>query len=180
MALSIWCWLRACHFLQSSRTEAQRPIFRLPVGTRPAVLRKPHKPPTRARRAGIGVLSVRSTCVLNKIGIFPPCCVLVQLLHLPVIVLLECRLNRSDCEQQVAIAFAAILRRNYRRFCDEQTAFFERPDVFANRVRTQPNRITDFSLAWPALESLPIFAEQKVGVDRDFRCAQTQRENLLR
>ena len=98
VTLSIWCWLRACHFLQSSRTEAQRPIFRLPVGTRPAVLRKPHKPPTRARRAGIGVLSVRSTCVLNKIGIFPPCCVLVQLLHLPVIVLLECRLNRSDCE----------------------------------------------------------------------------------
>ena len=45
-----------------------------------------------------GVLAVRSTCVFNKIGIFSPCCVLVQLLHLPVIVLLECRLNRLDCE----------------------------------------------------------------------------------
>ena len=31
----------------------------------------------------------------------------------------------ADCEQQVAIAFVAILRRNHRRFCDEQTAFFE-------------------------------------------------------
>ena len=89
-------------------------------------------------------------------------------------------MNRSDCEQQVAIAFAAILRRNHRRFCDEQTAFFERPDVFANRVRTQPNRFTDFSIARPALERLAILAEQQVGVDRDFRCAQTQRENLLR
>ena len=66
--------------------------------TRSAAPRKPHKPPTRARRAVTGVLSVRSTCVFNKIGIFSPCCVLVQLLHLPVIVLLECRLNRSDCE----------------------------------------------------------------------------------
>jgi len=40
VALSIWCWLRACHFLQSSRTEAQRPIFRLPVGTRPGCAAK--------------------------------------------------------------------------------------------------------------------------------------------
>ena len=35
-----------------SRTSAQRPVFRLPVGTRSAVPRKPHKPPTRARRRG--------------------------------------------------------------------------------------------------------------------------------
>ena len=83
---------------QCSRTSAQRPVFGLPAGTRSAGLRKPHKPPTRARRAVTGVLAVRSTCVFNKIGIFSPCCVLVQLLHLPVIVLLECRLNRSDCE----------------------------------------------------------------------------------
>jgi hypothetical protein len=109
-----------------------------------------------------GVSAVRSTCVFNKIGIFPLCHVLIQLLHLPVVVLLKRRLNRSDCEQQVAIAFAAILRRNHRRFCDEQTAFFERPDVFVDRVRTQPNCITDFPIARPALESLPIFAEQKV------------------
>ena len=46
------------------------------AGTRSAGLRKPHKPPTRARRAVTGVLAVRSTCVFNKIGIFPPCCVL--------------------------------------------------------------------------------------------------------
>ena len=45
-----------------------------------------------------GVLAVRSTCVLNKIGIFPLCHVLIQLLHLPVVVLLERRLNWSDCE----------------------------------------------------------------------------------
>ena len=83
---------------QCSRTSAQRPVFGLPAGTRSAGLRKPHKPPTRARRAVTGVLSVRSTCVLNKIGIFPPCCVLGKLLHLPVIVLQECRLNRSDGE----------------------------------------------------------------------------------
>ena len=36
-----------------------------------------------------GVSAVRSTCVFNKIGIFPLCHVLIQLLHLPVIVLLE-------------------------------------------------------------------------------------------
>ena len=32
-----------------------------------------------------GVSAVRSTCVFNKIGIFPLCHVLIQLLHLPVI-----------------------------------------------------------------------------------------------
>ena len=52
------------------------------MGTRSAASRKRHKLPTRARRAVTGVLAVRSTCVLNKIGIFPPCCALVQLLHL--------------------------------------------------------------------------------------------------
>ena len=45
-----------------------------------------------------GVLAVRSICVFNKIGIFPPCGILVQLLHLPVIVLLERELNWSDGE----------------------------------------------------------------------------------
>ena len=85
-------------FLQHSRTSAQRPVFVLPVGTRSAELRKPHKPPPRARRRGSGVFAVHSTHVFNKIGIFSPCCVLVQLLHLPVIVLLERELNWSDCE----------------------------------------------------------------------------------
>ena len=85
-------------FLQHSRTSAQRPVFGLPAGTRSAAPRKPHKPPTRARRAVTGVLSVRSTCVLNKISIFPLCHVLIQLLHLSVIVLLERELNWSDGE----------------------------------------------------------------------------------
>ena len=85
-------------FLQHSHTSAQRPVFVLPVGTRSAWLRKPHKPPTRARRAGIGVLAVRSTCIFNKTGIFSPCRVFIKLLHLPVIVLLKCILNRSDGE----------------------------------------------------------------------------------
>ena len=85
-------------FLQHSRTSAQRPIFGIPVGTRSAAPRKPHKPPTRARRRGSGVFAVHSTHVFNKIGIFPPCGILVQLLHLPVIVLLERELNWSDGE----------------------------------------------------------------------------------
>ena len=85
-------------FLHRSRTSAQRLVLSPLVGTRSAGRRKRHKPPTWARRAVTGVLAVRSTCVFNKIGIFSPCCVLVQLLHLPVIVLLECRLNRLDCE----------------------------------------------------------------------------------
>ena len=127
-----------------------------------------------------GVFAVRSACVFNKIGIFPPCRVLSKFLHLPVVVLLERHLNWPDGESQIAVALAIILCCNLRWLCDEQTAFFERPDVFANRVRTQPNRFTDFSIARPALERLAILAEQQVGVDRDFRCAQTQRENLLR
>ena len=85
-------------FLQHSRTSVQRPVFGLPAGTRSAGLRKPHKPPTRARRRGSGVFAVHSTHVFNKIGIFPPCGILVQLLHLPVIVLLERELNWSDGE----------------------------------------------------------------------------------
>ena len=89
-------------------------------------------------------------------------------------------MNRSDGEEQIAVARFSILCRNYRRLRDEQLVFFERPDVFADRVRTQPNRFTDFSIARPALERLAILAEQQVGVDRDFRCAQPQRENLLR
>ena len=89
-------------------------------------------------------------------------------------------MNRSDGEEQIAVARFSILCRNYRRLRDEQLVFFERPDVFADRVRTQLNRFTDFSVAWPALESLPIFAEQKVGVDRDLCRAQTQRENFFR
>ena len=112
-------------FPQCSRTLAQRPVFWCPVGTCSAASRKRHKLPTRARRAGIGVLSVRSTCVLNKIGIFPPCCVLGKLLHLPVIVLLKRRLNRSDGKSQIAVARFSILCRNHRRLCDEQAAFFE-------------------------------------------------------
>ena len=52
--------------------------------------------------------------------------------------------------------------------------------MLTNRVRTQPNRITDFPIARPALERLAILAEQQVGVDRDFRCVQTQRENFFR
>ena len=63
------------------------------VGTRSAGRRKRHKPPTRARRAWIGVLAVRSACVFNEIGIFSPCRVLGKLLHLPVIVLLERRIE---------------------------------------------------------------------------------------
>ena len=39
-------------FFQRSRTEAQRPVFWCLAGTRSAGLRKPHKPPTRARRRG--------------------------------------------------------------------------------------------------------------------------------
>ena len=85
-------------FLQHSRTLAQRPVFGLPAGTRSAAPRKPHKPPPRARRRGSGVFAVHSTHVFNKIGIFPPCGILVQLLHLPVIVLLERELNWSDGE----------------------------------------------------------------------------------
>ena len=85
-------------FLQHSRTSAQRLVFCCWMGTRSAGLRKPHKPPTRARRRGSGVFAVHSTHVFNKIGIFPPCGILVQLLHLPVIVLLERELNWSDGE----------------------------------------------------------------------------------
>ena len=85
-------------FPQRSRTAVQRPVFGLPAGTRSAAQRKPHKPPTRARRAGTGVLAACSTCVFNEIDIFLPCCVLDQLLHLPVIVLLERRLDRPDGE----------------------------------------------------------------------------------
>ena len=85
-------------FLHRSRTSAQRLVLSPLVGTRSAGRRKRHKLPTRARRAGIGVLAVRSTCIFNKIGIFPPCRVLVQLLHLPVIVLLERELNWLDGE----------------------------------------------------------------------------------
>ena len=66
--------------------------------TRSAAPRKPHKPPPRARRRGSGVFAVHSTHVFNKIGIFPPCGILVHLLHLPVIVLLERELNWSDGE----------------------------------------------------------------------------------
>ena len=85
-------------FPQRSRAAAQRPVFCCWMGTRSAGLRKLHKPSTRARQRGNCVLAVRLTCVLNKIGIFSSRRVLVQLLHLPVIVLLERRLNRSDCE----------------------------------------------------------------------------------
>ena len=52
--------------------------------------------------------------------------------------------------------------------------------MLTNRVRAQVNRFTDFLIAWPALERLAILAEQQVGVDRDFRRAQTQRENFFR
>ena len=72
-----------------------------------------------------GVLAVRSTCVFNEIGISSPCCVLGKLLHLPVIVLLKRRLNRSDCEEQIAVARFSILCRNNSRICDEQAAFLE-------------------------------------------------------
>ena len=44
-------------FPQRSRTSAQRLVFCCWMGTRSAGLRKPHKPPTRARRRGGGVLS---------------------------------------------------------------------------------------------------------------------------
>ena len=84
--------------LRCSRTAAQRALFPLQAGTRSAVWRKWHKPPTRARQRGRGALPVYSTCVLHQTGIFLPGGVLGQLLHLPVISLLECRLNRSDCE----------------------------------------------------------------------------------
>ena len=85
-------------FPQRSRTSAQRPVFGLPAGTRSAGRRKRHKPPTRARRAGIGVLAVHSTCVFNEIGIFSSRRILLQPPHLPVIVLFERELNWSDCE----------------------------------------------------------------------------------
>ena len=85
-------------FPQRSRTAVQRPVFGLPAGTRSAGRRKRHKPPTRARRAGIGVLAVHSTCVFNEIGIFSSRRILLQPPHLPVIVLFERELNWSDCE----------------------------------------------------------------------------------
>ena len=85
-------------FCQRSRTAAQRPVFGLPADTRSAGRRKRHKPLTRARQAGIGVLAVRSACVFNETGIFPPCGILAQFSHLPIIVLLERELNWSDCE----------------------------------------------------------------------------------
>ena len=44
-------------FPQRSRTSAQRPVFGLPAGTRSVGLRKPHKPPTRARQRGSSTLS---------------------------------------------------------------------------------------------------------------------------
>ena len=110
---------------------------------------KPHKPPTRARQAVTGILAALSTCVFNKIGIFLPRGVLIQFLQLLVIVLLECRLNRSDGESQIAVALMTILCCDHRRFCDEQPAFFERPDVFAYGVWTQPNRFSDLSVLRP-------------------------------
>ncbi len=70
---------------QRSCTSAQRPVLWLSAGTRSAVSRKPHIPPTRVRRAATGVLAVRSTCVFNEIGTFSPCRVLVHLLHLTII-----------------------------------------------------------------------------------------------
>ena len=166
--------------LQRSRTAAQRAVLRLLAGTRSAVRRKRHKPPTRARRRGSAVLPACSTCVLHQTGVFLPCRILGQLLHLPVIVLLERCLNRPNCETQISVPISSVFRCNGCRFGDDQAAFFQRPDVLANRVRTQVNRFTDFSVAWPALECLAILAEQQVGVDRDFRCAQTQRENFFR
>ena len=47
-ALRLLCCSSAGH----SHTSAQCPVFRLPVSTRSAVPRKPHKAPTRARRRG--------------------------------------------------------------------------------------------------------------------------------
>ena len=107
------------------RAAAQRPVFGLPVDTRLAGLRKQPSPPTRARRAVAGVLTVRSTHIFNETGVFSPCCVFIQFLHLPVIVLLECSLNRSDGEAQIAVARFSILHRNHRWLGDEQSMFFE-------------------------------------------------------
>ena len=78
-------------------------------------------------------------------------------------------MNRSDGEEQIAVARFSILCRNYRRLRDEQLVFFERPDVFADRVRTQPNRFADFSIARPALERLAILAEQQISVGQQNR-----------
>ena len=49
-ALRLLCCSSAGH----SHTSAQRPVFWFLAGTRSAGLRKPHKPPTRARRCGKG------------------------------------------------------------------------------------------------------------------------------
>jgi len=43
-------------FPPRSRTEAQRPVVSFPAGMRSVGLRKPHKPPTRARRCGNRIL----------------------------------------------------------------------------------------------------------------------------
>ena len=57
-----------------------------------------------------GVLAVRSTGVFNEIGIFSSCSIFIQLLHLPVIVLLERRLNWPDSEQRIKdLLFALVL-----------------------------------------------------------------------
>ena len=61
----------------------------------------------------------------NEIGIFSSCSIFIQLLHLPVIVLLERSLNRTDGKSQIAVARFSIFRCDQRRLCDEQTAFFE-------------------------------------------------------
>ena len=44
--------LLCCSSAGFSRTPAQRPVFWYLAGTRSTVPRKPHKPPTRARRRG--------------------------------------------------------------------------------------------------------------------------------
>ena len=80
-------------------------------------------------------------------------------------------MNMSDAAKQRIWQshFAAFMRKARKRRLN-------RPDG----VWTQPNCFSVFPIAWPALERLAILAEQQVGIDCDFRCAQTQRENFFR
>ena len=78
-----------------------------------------------AQTADMGVTGCdwRFVCAFNlyfnKIGIFLPCRILVQLLHLSGIVLLERCLNWSDCEQQITVTRFPTLRCDMCRRCDE-------------------------------------------------------------
>ena len=99
--------------------------------------------------------------------------------HLISVKLFQHLLNGTNRVAQITVAFLTDFGNDAGLFCGDETARFQRLDMFAHRAAAHAGSFSDCLKARPALIGCSVFAEKEITVHCEFSGRQTQHKHFV-